>query len=120
MQSKTNGFRNLKRLAAYLRQVESSMHFMIPSNTVINRQVFLFFQEIFFQLFSRNFVEKKLKNFVNLQNISSSAEEFRQPAEYSSLLSMLPSLLTRFRHNRLTDFAWKFLMGTLSSNRPTK
>ena len=39
-----------------------------------------------------------------------SAEEFRQSERYSSLLSKLRRLLTQFRHNRLIDFAWKFLL----------
>ena len=39
-----------------------------------------------------------------------SAEEFRQSARYSSLLSKLRRLLTQFRHNRLTNVAWKFLL----------
>ena len=37
-----------------------------------------------------------------------SAEEFRQSARYSFLLSKLRRLLTQFRHNRLTNVAWKF------------
>ena len=39
-----------------------------------------------------------------------SAEEFRQSARYSSLLSKLRRHLTQFRHNRLTNIAWNFLL----------
>ena len=39
-----------------------------------------------------------------------SAAEFRQSARYSSSLSKLRRLLTQFQHNRLNNFAWKFLL----------
>ena len=49
-----------------------------------------------------------------------SAEEFRQSAQYSSLLSKLLHLLTQFRHNRLTNVAWKFLLEHCPPKKPPK